>query len=200
MAANISLWFLAAYIAVFVVFAYRAGEFQWLWGSVLLWLGFGAIGARLLPGLWGITHLSALYMPHFYIALASLFFLVPRWQKMPEKHRWQLSGGQAFLSLFALSGMLMSVVFALLLAMVWYRFPTGITPYVLPALLQMYLFEPVYWVCMQSVLMPLFYLHRVVIEKQPANCFSRRQLQLGFLLALFFQMAFVVGSLLRIRY
>ncbi|HRM21517.1 MAG TPA: hypothetical protein PL031_03100 [Neisseria sp.] len=46
MVANISLWFLAAYIAVFVVFAYRAGEFQWLWGSVLLWLGFGAIGAR----------------------------------------------------------------------------------------------------------------------------------------------------------
>ena len=34
MAANISLWFLAAYIAVFVVCAYRAGEFQWLWGSV----------------------------------------------------------------------------------------------------------------------------------------------------------------------
>lgn len=51
--------------------------------------------------------------------------------------------------------MLMSVVFALLLAMVWYRFPTGITPYVLPALLQMYLFEPVYWVCMLSVLMLL---------------------------------------------
>ncbi len=46
-------------------------------------------------------------------------FLVPRWQKMPEKHQWQFSGGQAFLSLFALSGMLMSVVFALLLAMVW---------------------------------------------------------------------------------
>lgn len=200
MAANISLWFLAAYIAVFLVAAYKAGEFQWLWGSVLLWAGFGIIGARLLPGVWGITHLSTLYMPQLYITLASLLFFVNRWKKLPQKQGWQAEGADEFLSLFAVSGALMALAFAALLAMVGYRFPAGITPYVLPALLQMYVFKPVYWICSQAVLMLLFYLHHRRIMGEPANRFSSRQLQLGLLLALLFQTAYVVKALLEIRY
>ncbi|MDO5640029.1 MAG: hypothetical protein Q4G28_09195 [Neisseria sp.] len=200
MAANISLWFLAAYIAVFVVAAYKAGEFQWLWGSIVLWAGLGLVGARLLPGVWGITHLSALYMPHFYITLASLFFFVRRWKRLPGGQGWHAEGAGGFISLFAVSGALMTLVFAALLAMVCYRFPGGITPYVLPALLQMYAFKPVYWMCAQAALMLIFYVHRHGIMKEPANRFSSRQLQLGLLTALLFQTACVVGALLEIRY
>lgn len=200
MAADISLWFLAAYITIFLVAAYKAGEFQWLWGSILLWAGFGIVGARLLPGVWGITHLSTLYMPHFYIALASLFFFANRWKRLPEKRGWHAEGGNGFLSLFAVSGLLMLLVFAVLLVMVWYRFPGGITPYVLPALLQMYAFKPVYWISAQAALMLVFYLHRHTIMHEPVNWFSNRQLQLGLLTALLFQTAYIVSALLEIRY
>lgn len=105
MVANISLWFLAAYIAVFVVFAYRAGEFQWLWGSVLLWLGFWCHRRAPAAGLWGITHLSALYMPHFYIAFGEPVFrnVGRKCLKNICGSAWRRAG---FLSLFALSGML----------------------------------------------------------------------------------------------
>ncbi|UOO82833.1 hypothetical protein LVJ83_05070 [Uruburuella testudinis] len=194
-----SFWFVAVYIGVFVIAAYKAGEFQWLWGSILLWLGFGIAGARLLPGIWGITHWIPLYLPHFYITLASLFFFTNHWQKLPQGAR-HTGQGNVFLSLFAVSGLQMTLVFALLLLLVWYRFPAGITPYVLPALLQMYVFKPVYWMMAQAVMMGLFYLHRSHIMKEPANRFSRRQLQMGWLLALFFQAAWVVKALLEIRY
>ncbi len=200
MTTDISLWFLAAYIAVFLVAAFKAGELQWLWGSIALWAGFGIIGARLLPGVWGITHLSTLYMPHLYITLASLFFFVLRWKKQPGRAGRYVAESGGFISLFAVSGALMTLVFAALLAMVWYRFPTGITPYVLPALLQMYAFKPVYWICTQAVLMLIFYLHRSRIMREPANHFSGKQLQSGILLALLFQTAYVITALLEIRY
>ena len=57
------------YAAVFLIAAFRAGMFQWFWGSVLLWLGCGMIGAQLLPGIWGITHLGPLFFPHLYSSI-----------------------------------------------------------------------------------------------------------------------------------
>ncbi|KLT73423.1 membrane protein [Neisseria arctica] len=200
MAANIGLWFLAVYIAVFVVAAYKAGEFQWLWASIVLWLGFGFIGARLLPGIWGITHLSTAYMPHFYIVLGSIFFFVNRWKKIPQGSGWYAEGGNPFLSLFAVSGALLSFVWLVLALIVYSRYPTGLTPYVSAGLLHLYWLEPVYWVCMQVVLMLLFYFHRSIIVGMPANFFSSRQLHAGLLLAFFLQTAFVVKTMLEIRY
>ncbi|MDO4226128.1 MULTISPECIES: hypothetical protein [Neisseria] len=194
------VWISAVYIAVFFTAVFKAGEFQWLWGSVLLWIGFGVAGARLLPGVWGITHLAPLYIPHFYITLASLFFFVNHWKRAPEKKMWQAENANGFISLFAVSGMLMSIVFAALVLMVYSRFPGGITPYVLPALLQLYALKPAYWFGMQAVIMVVFYLHRKVIAGETANRFSSRQLQLGFLLALLFQTACVVAALSDIRY
>jgi hypothetical protein len=41
-------------------------------GTVLLWLGISALGARLLPGMWGFTHTGPLFIPHFYLTIASI--------------------------------------------------------------------------------------------------------------------------------
>lgn len=194
------VWVSAVYITVFLTAVFRAGEFQWLWGSVLLWIGFGVAGARLLPGVWGITHPAPLYIPHLYITLASLFFFVNHWKRVPGKNMWQAENANGFISLFAVSGMLMSIVSAALVLMVYSRFPGGITPYMLPALLQLYALKPAYWFGMQAVIMVVFYLHRKVIAGETANRFSSRQLQLGFLLALLFQTACVVAALSDIRY
>ncbi|MFC3875071.1 hypothetical protein [Neisseria musculi] len=194
------VWISVVYIAVFFTAAFKAGEFQWLWGSVLLWFGFGLAGARLLPGIWGIIHLAPLYPPHLYIIPASLFFFANHWKKVPEKKMWQAENANGFISLFAVSGMLMGIVSAVLALVVLSRFPAGITPYVLPVLLQLYAFEPAYWFGMQAVIMVVFYLHRKVIAGEAANRFSRLQLQLGFLLALLFQTACTVVLLSDIRY
>ncbi|MCS4533705.1 hypothetical protein [Neisseria montereyensis] len=197
---SLDLWFLAVYITVFLVASYRSGEFQWLWGSVLLWVGFSAAGLRLLPGLWGLTHIAPLYIPHFYIALAALFFFVNHWRRSPDKKIWYAVEADSFISLFAVSSILMSVVSFFLLLIIYSRFPSGITPYVLPAFVQMYALEPGGWFVMQGVVMAIFYLHRTMILKEPANYFSSRQLQLGFLLALIFQTAYIVWILLGFRY
>lgn len=200
MAFGSDLLFSTAYALVFLTAAFRAGQFQWLWGSVLLWAGFGIMGARLLPGIWGITHMAPLYIPHFYIVPASLFFFVNHWKKIPDAKMWHAEGAGGFISLFAVSGMLMSMVSAALALMIYGRFPGGITPYILPALLQMYALQPHYWFGMQAVIMLVFFLHRRVLSGGTANRFSSRQLQSGFLLALLFQTAFVIATLYGLRY
>lgn len=197
MTTDVTLWFLAAYITVFLVQAFRAHQFQWLWGSIILWLGLGIIGSRLLPGIWGITRLTPLYMPQLYIFLASIFFFIHEWQRLPEKHWYETRNGGVFLSLFAVSSALMHIVYLVLLCLIWVKFPGGLTPYVLPALLELYLFNPVYWIMSQFTIMTLFYLHRHIVLKQKANRFSSLQLQGGVLLATCFQVAFIAFSLIR---
>ena len=50
---SLDFWFAIAYAAVSLAFIFRAQRFQWFWAEVLLWLGISALGARLLPGMWG---------------------------------------------------------------------------------------------------------------------------------------------------
>ena len=197
MTTDLNLWFLATYITIFFVLSFRARQFQWLWGSILLWLGFGLIGSRLLPGIWGITHISTLYMPQLYIVLASVFFFMYEWRKLPQKGWYKNRSCNVLLSLFAVSGVLMHLAYVSLLILIWMMFPGGVTPYVFPAVLELYIFNPINWMMAQFLIIILFYLHRTRVCHQPANQFSFTQLQGGVLLALCFQVAFVIASLVR---
>lgn len=199
MPGNFGIECLLVYICIFLIIAYKEGMFQWLWGSILLWLGLGLLMGRVLPGVAGITHVTAFYVPQFYITVASLFFFVHKWHRLPDKNMWIADAG-VFVSLFAVSGMLMNAAFLCLLGMVWLNYPGGLSTYILPALLQMYVLEPEYWIGTQALMMILFYLHRVAVEKQPGNVFSLGQLQSGFLLSLLYQTAWIVASVLRVRY
>ena len=199
MLSTLGLWLLAAYVALFIWQVYRAEQFQWLWASVFLWIGFGALGARLLPGILGITHLATLYTPHVYIAIASIFYFTNSWQRMPAQNIWY-ARSNVFLGLFAVSGLLMLLSFCVLTGLTLFSYPNSLSAYILPALLQMYLLEPVLWMGMQAILMSVFFVHRVVIEKRPANVFSNKQLQGAFLITLLFQTVWVLASLLSIRY
>ncbi|EGV37231.1 membrane protein [Neisseria weaveri] len=197
---DLNFWLAGLYIVVFLAAAFRAGEFQWLWASVLLWLGVGIIGAKLLPGIWGITRLSPLYLPHLYVTLGSLFFFLNRWKKTEQPGGWHFEGGSVFLSLFAVSNVLLSLVFLLFGVMVWYQFPNGITAYIAAAMLNIYVLKPGYWFIAQAVLMSVFYLHRSVIMKQSPHYFSSKQLNAGLMLAALFQTASIVLNLLEVRY
>lgn len=190
---------LLIYIAVFLYGTFKAGLFQWLWGSVLLWLASGILMSTVLPGMAGITHATAFYIPQFYIAVASVFFFVHQWRRMPAKNMWETGTG-VFVSLFAVSGVLMHFAFFCLLGLVLLNYPGGISAYILPALLQMYVFEPLYWIGMQILIMLLFYIHRVLLEKHKGSFFSLGQLQGGFLLALVYQIVWVATLMQSIRH
>ena len=202
--ATMGLWFLAAYISAFLVAAYQNKQFLWVIIIMWLWLLGRMMGLWYLSEIWVYTHLNSLarlslwHLPYFYVVLASVWVFARRWRKLPQSPYWQLRGIQPFLSVFAVSGVLQTLAFVLLLGLVAWQFPHGLTPYVLPALVQMYVFEPVYWVSLQAMLMLIFYIHRVVINNQSASEFSSKQLQAGFLLALLLQVAYVVASLLKI--
>ena len=191
---NITLWVLAAYISLFVWQSLRQRQWLWLWLTVILWLGVGVASARLLPGLLGIEHLVNVYTPYVYVVPASLCLWLAAWRRKPGHPAWHMQRGGDYLALLAVSGVLQHLSFLLLLALVRYAYPHGLTLYVWPSLLYQYGLQPVYWIGCQWLLMALFYAHRRLLA-QPATGFSWPQLQLGFLIALLLQVLFVVVDL-----
>lgn len=181
MGAGAGLWAALFYAAVFAAAALRAREWNWLLGSLFLWAGLSSAGAVLMPGLWGMTHAGPLMVPHFYITAASPFFLAGRLKKRPQG---AVLEGSRFLGLFAVSNLLMTAVWLLLAVWVAYYYPGGLTPYALPALLQIYAFNPLYWFVFQGLLMAVFYLHRRHDGAEAQQHYSLRQMEAGFLMML----------------
>ena len=77
---NLDFLAVVAYGLVFFGLIFRAEMFQWFWASVVLWLGVSILGSQLLPGMWGITHVGPLFVPHFYLTFASVFFFAFHWK------------------------------------------------------------------------------------------------------------------------
>ena len=106
---NLDFLAVLAYGLVFFGLIFRAEMFQWFWASVVLWLGVSTLGSQLLPGMWGITHVGPLFVPHFYLTFASVFFFAFHWKKQADTGFWQADLQHPFLSVFAVSNVLMTL-------------------------------------------------------------------------------------------
>lgn len=192
MMVSLDFWIAIAYAAVSLAFIFRAQRFQWLWAAVLLWLGISALGARLLPGMWGFTHTGPLFIPHFYLTAASVFFFIDDCSKTEDGKFWS-AGEYAGLTLFAVSNVVMTLAFVFLVCAVYFILPLAGSVFAWAALLKIYALNPIYWFALQGVLMLVFYLHRVVVCKQPASLFSMRQIWAGWMVAVVMQAVVAVA-------
>ncbi|PSJ80458.1 hypothetical protein [Neisseria iguanae] len=190
------LWAAVIYAVFFLWLIFKAEKFQWFWAAVISWLSVGFLGAEIVPGAWGITHVGPLFIPHFYLTVSSIFFFLNHWKKTPDGRFWQADAAHPILSLFAVTNALMSLVFVLLAGMVWHQYPEGASVFSMPALLTFYALKPGYWFVLQFVLMAVFYLHRVKIMKQAVSLFSSRQLQSGYLMLLIVQAVVILSIIL----
>ena len=186
MMVSLDFWFAVAYAAVSLAFIFRAQRFQWFWAAILLWLGISALGARLLPGMWGFTHTGPLFIPHFYLTAASVFFFIDDCSKTEDRKFWS-AGEYAGLTLFAVSNVVMTLAFVFLAVAVYFILPLAGSVFAWTALLKIYALKPIYWFALQGVLMLVFYLHRVVVCKQSASLFSMRQMWAGWTVAVVMQ-------------
>ena len=192
MMVSLDFWFAIVYAAVSLAFIFRAQRFQWFWAAVLLWLGISALGARLLPGMWGFTHTGPLFIPHFYLTAASVFFFIDDCSKTEDRKFWS-AGEYAGLTLFAVSNVVMTLAFVFLAVAVYFILPLAGSVFAWTALLKIYALKPIYWFALQGVLMLVFYLHRVVVCKQPASLFSMRQMWAGWTVAVVMQAVVAVA-------
>ncbi|HFC8477176.1 TPA: hypothetical protein ACFU2V_000254 [Neisseria subflava] len=192
MMVSLDFWFAIAYAAVSLAFIFRAQRFQWFWATVLLWLGISALGARLLPGMWGFTHTGPLFIPHFYLTAASVFFFIDDCSKTEDRKFWS-AGEYAGLTLFAVSNVVMTLAFVFLACAVYFILPLAGSVFAWAALLKIYALKPIYWFALQGVLMLVFYLHRVVVCKQSASLFSMRQMWAGWTVAVVMQAVVAVA-------
>lgn len=90
----------------------------------------------------------------------------------------------------------MTLAHWLILLLAFLSYPEGLTPRILPSLLDLYLLQPVYWLAMQMLLMAVFLLHRK-ISHQPANVFSIRQIQSALLIVMFAQTVYAFSGLFK---
>ena len=192
MMVSLDFWFAIAYAAVSLAFIFRAQRFQWFWAAILLWLGISALGARLLPGMWGFTHTGPLFIPHFYLTAASIFFFIDDCCKTEDGKFWS-AGEYAGLTLFAVSNVVMTLAFVFLAVAVYFILPLAGSVFAWAALLKIYALKPIYWFALQGVLMLVFYLHRVVVCKQSASLFSMRQMWAGWMVAVVMQAVVAVA-------
>lgn len=192
MMVSLDFWFAIAYAAVSLAFIFRAQRFQWFWAAILLWLGISALGARLLPGMWGFTHTGPLFIPHFYLTAASIFFFIDDCSKTEDRKFWS-AGEYAGLTLFAVSNVVMTLAFVFLTVAVYFILPLAGSVFAWTALLKIYALKPIYWFALQGVLMLVFYLHRVVVCKQSASLFSMRQMWAGWTVAVVMQAVVAVA-------
>ena len=192
MMVSLDFWFAIAYAAVSLAFIFRAQRFQWFWAAILLWLGISALGARLLPGMWGFTHTGPLFIPHFYLTAASVFFFIDDCSKTEDRKFWSV-GEYAGLTLFAVSNVVMTLAFVFLAVAVYFILPLAGSVFAWAALLKIYALKPIYWFALQGVLMLVFYLHRVVVCKQSASLFSMRQMWAGWTVAVVMQAVVAVA-------
>ncbi|WP_455030409.1 hypothetical protein [Neisseria sp.] len=192
MMVSLDFWFAIAYAAVSLAFIFRAQRFQWFWAAILLWLGISALGARLLPGMWGFTHTGPLFIPHFYLTTASVFFFIDDCSKTADRKFWS-AGEYAGLTLFAVSNVVMTLAFVFLACAVYFILPLAGSVFAWTALLKIYALKPIYWFALQGVLMLVFYLHRVVVCKQSASLFSMRQMWAGWTVAVVMQAVVAVA-------
>lgn len=185
-----NLWAISLFTLIFIVQTMRRHQFQWLWFAVAVWLSLGILSGRVLPHILGITTWTNLYLVHFYAFLGSVFFFINSVEKLPKPENkqnaaqmWHSPKAGVWLTLFALSGLVMHVAFLIWSVLVWWVYPEGYTSLLLIRLLFLYVSEPVYWYSLQLLIMLIFALHRLMV-REALHVFSLPQLQMGLMLCL----------------
>lgn len=154
--------------------------------------GHIGFGAKLMPGIWGMTRAAPLFIPHFYLTLGSIFFFIGHWNRKTDGNGWQADPEHPLLGLFAVSNVSMTLAFVGICALVHYCFSGTVQVFVFAALLKLYALKPVYWFVLQFVLMAVAYVHRCGIDQQPPSTFGGSQLRLGGLTAALMQVSVLV--------
>ena len=178
---------------------------RYRWRLFFVRSGFNGFGLRCCCG-WGFRHWARaccpecgvlritgpLFIPHFYLTAASVFFFIDDCGKTEDGKFWS-AGEYAGLTLFAVSNVVMTLAFVFLAVAVYFILPLAGSVFAWTALLKIYALKPIYWFALQGVLMLVFYLHRVVVCKQSASLFSMRQMWAGWTVAVVMQAVVAVA-------
>lgn len=170
---------LLVYVLLFIGLCLRYRLISWLVVSVLFWLIFAIVGNILLPGLSGLFKLTNLYLIPLYICLGSFF----------KRRSHLVSFDSSYLSTLSISGrMQLSSLFVWMILVFYLCKWMPIQIPIISRLIQMCLWQPVFWVGSQWLLMSLLYINRHASK-------PKSHLQELFLLTMFWQIFYAFLSL-----
>ncbi len=180
------------YFILFIAHCFKHHQLQWLWGSVILGLGFGFIGQFILPGIIGMVSFNNWYIVYFYITIASLFHFVNHWKFDKTGKEWINEPATGwYLSTLSISGLIMSIAYGILFCMFYFPYPYGSSQFLLLSHLQLYFLQPSFWIVSQWVLMLCIRLSCTWGDNKKVAGLNLTHLQLVFLSALLIQLAYI---------
>jgi hypothetical protein len=181
------------YCTFFIYHCFYRQQFQWLWASVAIGIGFSALlGRMLLPGILGITAFNSLYLIYSFITVASLFFWMNHWRYDKESKKFQDSGNLGwYLPCLAVSGFLMLLAYLTLLLLFYSVYPDGFSGFFLMSHLQAYFLQPTYWIVSQWALMVVMFMLCKRINKESRLSLHYGQMQLFYFLSFIMQLAYL---------
>lgn len=191
-AISINACFLLVYAGVFIWQCVQYRQWLWLVSSAAIWLVLGACSVSLFPGLGGVLHWGNLFLCHFYVFAGAWFVLLAR-QTAQLKHA-------PYLNLLLKSSVVLHVSWLILLGLAWWKYPNGLSVIFANGLMQMYLWQPAFWLTSQWLIMLLWWLADVITagnEKEKQKT-SKQSWQIGLLLAILWQAAYSFAVFLRL--
>lgn len=190
-AISINASFVFIYTIVFIWQCVHCRQWVWLISSVAIWMALNECSIWLLPGLGTIPLMGSLFLCHFYVfagSMAVLFF------RQYSRHK-----ASVYLELLLQSSVILHVSWLILIILAWWQYPNGLSLMFANGLIQMYLWQPAFWLTSQWLLMLLWWLAGVSTagkDKEKRN--NRQSWQVGLLLALLWQAAYGFALLLHL--
>lgn len=170
--------FLLVYIGLFVWQCVRCNQSVWLISSLVVWLVLGVCSAWVLPMWCGPFKWANLYVSHFYMFAGSLAVLLTR--QHGREHT------SLYLDLLLRSGIVLHASWLILLAVSWWQYPQGLSVMFANSMIQLYLWQPVFWLSSQWILMLIWWLVGLI----SADKTRKQSWQVGLLLVLLWQAAY----------
>ena len=188
---TITLIISSLYFVLFVFLALKSQQKHWIAGTIVMMMGVLLIVKFRLFG--AFAPYAVLLHPYFYISIASFFFFISDWHWQPENRTFYAEKSHSFLSAWAVAAFMQHLAFLIVLLILSWKYPQGYTPYFMPALLKLYLWQPIFWIVIHLFLTVFLWLIAEPIGKQ--RHFSVVDIQATFLAGLLVIMFSIINDI-----
>ena len=141
---------LFSYIIGISILCFKSKQLPYLCCSILLWLVLSVIGARILPGVFSLSHLASLYPAPLYFCMGSLFYFCYACSYHFNRKEIAIESDQHIcLGAITFANLFVQIGFLLITLTVSWLYPPPLKNIFLPDFLIQYSLQPIWLIGIQ---------------------------------------------------
>ena len=141
---------LLIYIIGISMLCFKSKQLPYLCFSILLWIVLSVVGARILPGVFSLSHLVSLYPVPLYFCIGSLFYFIYACSYHVNRKEIAIESDQhIFLGAITFANLFVQVGFLLITLTVSSFYPPPLKNIFLPDFLIQYTLQPIWLIGIQ---------------------------------------------------